>query len=138
MRTLAGAGVGAGAGALIGGATGGSVLGGAALGGAAGAGAGYIYDRDKKGKDLEAKMRVFNFADKEVKRISMTLDYLDGSGKKLKDFPWGMMGMPNVVGPKGTKVDEMGAFIPAETKKVEARVRSVEFGDGSKWEAKKE
>lgn len=91
---------------------------------------------DKRGKDLEAKMRVFNFTDKDVKRISMTLDYLDGTGKKLKDFPWGMMGVPNVVGPKGTKVDGMGAFIPAETKKVEARVRSVEFGDGSKWEAK--
>jgi hypothetical protein len=52
QRTLTGAGVGAGAGALIGGATGGSVLGGAALGGAAGAGAGYLYDRDKRGKDL--------------------------------------------------------------------------------------
>lgn len=50
-RTLTGAGVGAGAGALIGGATGGSALGGAALGGAAGAGAGYLYDRDKRGKD---------------------------------------------------------------------------------------
>jgi hypothetical protein len=93
---------------------------------------------DKRGKDLEAQMRVFNFSDKEVKRISMTLDYLDGTGKKLKDFPWGMMGVPNVVGPKGTKVDGMGAFIPAETKKVEARVRSVEFGDGTKWESKKD
>jgi osmotically inducible lipoprotein OsmB len=51
-RTATGAGVGAGTGALIGGATGGSWLGGAALGGAGGAGAGYLYDRDKKGKDL--------------------------------------------------------------------------------------
>jgi osmotically inducible lipoprotein OsmB len=51
-RTATGAGVGAGTGALIGGATGGSWLGGAALGGAAGAGAGYLYDRDKRGKDL--------------------------------------------------------------------------------------
>ena len=53
-RTLTGAGVGAGTGALIGGVTGGGVggaLGGAALGGAVGGGAGYLYDRDKKGKD---------------------------------------------------------------------------------------
>lgn len=50
-RTATGAGVGAGTGAVIGGATGGSWLGGAALGGAAGAGAGYLYDRDKKGKE---------------------------------------------------------------------------------------
>ncbi len=51
-RTLTGAGLGAGAGALIGGATGGSAIGGAALGGAAGAGGGYLYDRDKRGKDV--------------------------------------------------------------------------------------
>lgn len=93
---------------------------------------------NKRGKDLEAQMRVFNFSDKDVKRLSLMLDYLDGSGKKLKDFPWSMMAGSSIVGPKGTKVDGMGAFIPAETKKVEARVRSVEFGDGTKWESKKD
>lgn len=91
---------------------------------------------DKKGKDLEAKVRMFNFTDKDVSRISATLDYLDGSGKKLKDFPWGMGG-PNLLPAKGTKVDEVGAFLPPETKSVEVRVRSVDFKDGSKWEAKK-
>jgi len=91
---------------------------------------------DKRGKDLEAQMRIFNFTDKDIKRVSVTLDYLDASGKKLKDFPWGMAGVPNVVPAKGTKVDGMGAFLPPETKKVEARVRSVEFGDGTKWEHK--
>ena len=90
---------------------------------------------DKKGKDLEAKVRMFNFTDKNVVRISATLDYLDGSGKKLKDFPWGMGGQ-NLLPAKGTKVDEVGAFIPAETKKVEVRVRSVDFDDKTKWEAK--
>ena len=86
-------------------------------------------------KDLEAKVRIFNFSDKDVTRVSMTLDYLDGSGKKLKGFPWGMGGMPNVVPAKGTKVDEVGAFLPPETKKVQVHVKSVEFKDGSKWEA---
>jgi hypothetical protein len=90
---------------------------------------------DKKGKDLEAKVRMFNFTDKDVIRISATLDYLDGTGKKLKDFPWGMSGAPNVVEAKGTKVDEVGAFLPPETKSVEVRVRSVDFKDGSKWES---
>ncbi len=91
---------------------------------------------DKKGKDLEAKVRMFNFTDKDITRISATLDYLDASGKKLKDFPWGMGG-PNLLPAKGTKVDEVGAFLPAETKKVAVNVRSVEFKDGSKWEAAK-
>ncbi len=89
---------------------------------------------DRKGKDLEAKVRVFNFSDKDVTRISMTLDYLDGSGKKLKDFPWGMTGMPSLVAAKGFKDDEVGAFLPPETKKVAARIRNVEFKDGTKWE----
>jgi hypothetical protein len=89
---------------------------------------------DKKGKDLEAKVRMFNFTDKDVVRISATLDYLDGTGKKLKDFPWGMGG-PNLLPAKGTKVDEVGAFLPPETKKVDVKVRSVEFKDGSKWDA---
>lgn len=52
QRTLTGAGIGAATGAGIGAVTGGSAVGGAVLGGAAGAGAGYLYDRDKKGKKL--------------------------------------------------------------------------------------
>lgn len=91
---------------------------------------------DKKGKDLEAKVRMFNFTDKDIVRISATLDYLDGSGKKLKDFPWGMGG-PTLLPAKATKVDEVGAFLPPETKKVDVKVRSVDFKDGSKWEAPK-
>lgn len=87
-------------------------------------------------KDLEAKVRMFNFTDKDVTRISATLDYLDGTGKKLKDFPWGMGG-PALLPAKATKVDEVGAFVPPETKKVEVRVRRVEFADKSKWEAPK-
>ncbi len=92
---------------------------------------------DRKGKDLEAKVRVFNFSDKDITRISMTLDYLDASGKKLKDFPWGMSGMPSLVAAKGVKEDGVGAFLPPDTKKVAAHVRSVDFKDGTKWEAPK-
>lgn len=85
-----------------------------------------------QGDRMEANMRIFNFSDKPVTRINMTLDYLDATGKKLKDFPWGQSG-PSLVGPKEYKDKEMGAFIPAETKKVTATVKDVEFGDGSKW-----
>jgi len=85
------------------------------------------------GDKMEAKVRMFNFTDKKVTRMSTTLDYLDAGGKKLKDFPWGMGGM-SLLGPNEAKEETVGAFMPPETKKVEVRLRSVEFGDGSKWE----
>jgi hypothetical protein len=85
-----------------------------------------------KGDKLKAKMRMFNFSDKTVTRIVSTLDYLDGTGKSLKDFPWSMQG-PALLDPKGTKDKDMGAFLPAETKKVNAKITGVDFGDGTKW-----
>jgi len=91
---------------------------------------------DKRGKDLKAKVRMFNFTDKTIVRMDLSLDYLDGNGKKLKDFPWGMSG-PGLLPAKGTKVDEVGAFLPPETKKVAVQVHSVEFDDKTKWEAPK-
>ena len=87
------------------------------------------------GDQAAAKMRVFNFTDKAVKGVRMTLHYIDGAGKELKTFPWGAMA-PELVGAKGTKVHEVGAFIPPETKTVTATVREVEFADGTKWTTK--
>ena len=93
---------------------------------------------DGEGKKMSAKMRVFNFSDKAVSRVGLQLDYLDAQGKKLKDFPWSQQGMPQLVGPKGQEVAEMGAFLPPETAKVMAKVELVEFKDGSKWAGKAE
>jgi len=84
------------------------------------------------GDKMEAKVRMFNFTDKAVKRMSTTLHYLDGTGKELKSFPWGMSG-PTLLGAKEAKEETVGAFIPAETKKVDVELREVDFGDGSKW-----
>ena len=84
------------------------------------------------GDKIKAKMRMFSFSDKMITRVNSTLDYLDGTGKKLKDFPWSMSG-PGLLEAKQTKDKDMGAFIPAETKKVVAHISEVGFSDGSKW-----
>ncbi len=86
------------------------------------------------GDRIEAKFRLYNFADKDVRGISMTLHYLDASGKELKDFPWSQSKGSGLVGKKGTADIKGGAFIPAETKSVTAELRSVDYADGTKWE----
>jgi len=88
------------------------------------------------GDRIEAKLRLFNFADKEVRGISMTLNYLDGTGKELKDFPWSQSKAAGLVGKKGTADIKGGAFIPAETKTVSVELVSVDYADGTKWNAK--
>lgn len=85
------------------------------------------------GDDLEAKLRLYNFADKDINSVRMTLNYLDGSGKELKDFPWGQS-KAGLVGKKGTAEIKAGAFIPAETRSVTVEFKGVEYADGTKWE----
>lgn len=87
------------------------------------------------GDDMKANLRVFNFTDKAVKAVKLRLHYLDAAGKELKSFPWGAAA-PEIVGPKGTKVDDYGAFLPPETKSVNVTIREVEFSDGTKWAGK--
>jgi len=85
------------------------------------------------GDDIEAKLRLFNFADKEINSVRMTLNYLDGTGKELKDFPWSQS-KAGMIGKKGTAEIKAGAFIPAETKSVTVEFKGVEYADGTKWE----
>lgn len=85
------------------------------------------------GDRIEAKLRLFNFADKEINSVRMTLNYLDGTGKELKDFPWSQS-KAGMIGKKGTAEIKAGAFIPAETKSVTVEFRGVDYADGTKWE----
>lgn len=89
-----------------------------------------------QGDDTRAELKVFNFEDKDVMRLHMTLHYLDASGKELKDFPWSVQANP-VVGAKKSAVIEAGAFLPKETVSVKVDLRSVQFDGGGKWEAAK-
>lgn len=87
-----------------------------------------------EGEDMEAKIRFFNFTDKSIDRLQMTLHYLDGSGKELDDFPYTVM-QGKLIDAKGHRTKEVGAFIPKETKKVTAEIREVQFTDGTTWSA---
>ena len=89
---------------------------------------------DDKGEKV-ADMTLFNFSDKPVSELRMTLHYLDASGKELKTFPWGQSKRPELAGAKGTaELPKMGAFLPAETASVTATIESVGYVDGTKWE----
>lgn len=88
------------------------------------------------GDNVEATLRLFNFADKDVTGVHMTLHYLDAAGKELKDFPWSQSKPSGLVEKKGTADIKAGAFIPAGTKTVTAEFRSVVYSDASTWDRK--
>lgn len=91
-------------------------------------------EMEGEGEEMSASVRFFNFSDKAVKSIRMTLDYLGEGDKKLKDFPWGQTFAGNLSS-KGHMKTRVGAFIPDGTQKVAARIRKVEFQDGTEWTA---
>jgi len=88
------------------------------------------------GKDMRGEFKIFNFDDKDVMRLHMTLHYLDASGKELKDFPWSIQANP-VVGAKKSAVIEVGAFLPENTASVKVELREVHLDGGGKWEVAK-
>lgn len=86
-----------------------------------------------EGDKREAQLRLFNFADKEVKAVHMKLHYLDASGKELKTFPFTNMKDVGLVKAKDTAEIRAGVFLPPETAKVTADFNAVDYADGSKW-----
>lgn len=90
--------------------------------------------KDKHG-DLEAHFDLFSYADKDITRYQGTLHYLDAAGKELKTFPWGQQKRPVLVAKGGRSAGEGGVNIPPETKTVALTFDTVEFTDGSTWQA---
>ena len=88
-----------------------------------------------KGDRVKAKVRMFNFGEKDVNRVTMTLHYLDESGKELKSFPWSQMQNPKLIDGKDVVEKKIGAFLPAETKTVKATLEEVSFTDDTTWKA---
>lgn len=88
----------------------------------------------RKGEDLRATMRVFNYGGQAVRGVHLELEYLGPDGAVLKSFPWSQVA-PTLVEAKATSTQEMGAFIPPETASVRAIVKRVELTDGSEWSA---
>lgn len=87
-----------------------------------------------EGRDVRAKMHLFNFTDKTVSAASMTLHYQDGEGTDLKTFPWSHQTAGGLVGKKGHAFVKMGAFMPDGTEAVVVELREVRFEDGSAWQ----
>ena len=87
-----------------------------------------------EGEARTALVNAYSYADKAVRKIDMSLRYLDESGKLLKTFPWSQFA-PGLVPAGGTIQMKVGASIPAEATRVEAVLRRVEFEDASAWKA---
>lgn len=88
-----------------------------------------------EGKKMAGKIKVHNYTDKKITGLRFNLRYLDGAGKELKTFPWSVVA-PTAVKANGSATHTVGAFLPPETKKVDAVPRQVTFGDGTKWDSK--
>ena len=89
------------------------------------------------------KLRAVNHSNKDVREIDMLVVYLDGNGKKLKDFPGSHTGMlhgdtgnvETVVAKNATaEFGQSAFFIPEETTSAAVRVRGVTFADATVWE----
>lgn len=81
-----------------------------------------------EGKRRGATVRVFNFEDTVLARLDATLHYLDATGKELKTFPLTSMSAGIAQG-KGYATLDVGAFVPAETVRVNVTVNSAHYKD---------
>ncbi len=88
-----------------------------------------------KVEDDGATFKVYNFADQDLKQVSIKQRFLDEGGKELDTFPHMAMGMP-LVGKKS--MEEVKTVImskPDGMKTVEGVLRKAEWADGTKWKA---
>jgi hypothetical protein len=90
-----------------------------------------------EGDDRAARLRIFNFTDKNVQAVQLSLHYLDEAGEELRSFPWGATA-PSLVAANSQSTMEAGAFLPEGTASVSVTVRQVTFADGTTWQAPEE
>lgn len=92
------------------------------------------------------RLRVINHADKKIQRLNMAFEYLDASGKTLKDWSMasysGMLTFPSkepvivVAENRRTEFDTDAPFMPKETKTVAITLKKVRFVDAEEWTPK--
>lgn len=77
------------------------------------------------------RFRLTNHSNKEVSSLYLNIDYLDESGKKLKDHATNYGG----VMPAGEKqeIEVAAFFMPEETKSVSVQIRQIHFSDATEW-----
>lgn len=77
-----------------------------------------------------AQLRFYNYGERDIALVEMSLEYLSETGNVLKTFPW--KATPSL--PARTHARHIvGAFLPPETVRVRPTIRSVRFADGSSW-----
>jgi hypothetical protein len=79
-----------------------------------------------------AKMRLYNFAERDVSLVELELVYRDQQGNTLNTFPW--RATPALPA-RSHALHVVGAFLPEKTTRVDAKVTAVRFDDGSRWPA---
>jgi hypothetical protein len=90
-----------------------------------------------EGDRREARLRIFNFTDKPVQGVQMTLHYLDADGEEIDTFPWGATA-PVLVAANNQTTMTAGAFMPEATASVRVSVSQVTFQDGTSWQGTRE
>lgn len=92
----------------------------------------------------EVTLRATNRSNKDAIAVVVDFDYLDASGAKLDDFMHSLSGDwdfdrerfgPFVAAGATHEAHTHAAFVPAGTVTIRARLRSVEFPDGTTWES---
>ncbi|HMO64009.1 MAG TPA: hypothetical protein PKE47_02065, partial [Verrucomicrobiota bacterium] len=84
------------------------------------------------------QLRAQNRTDAPVQELKLRLDYLDESGRPLKQYRTVHGGDPVVVGPEASAEFDLPAFeMPRLTRKATARVDAVVFADGRRWPAER-
>ena len=89
-------------------------------------------------KNQKALFIVTNHTNKQLTGFHLSMNYLDGSGKKLKDFPHAHSGGHDLPAAGETKDFEMSMpFAPEGVQKVSIDLRRVNFSDGTNWKLEK-
>lgn len=89
-----------------------------------------------KEEDGQKKITVSltNKSNKSIMSVSMNMDYLDASGKKLDDFPHSHSAGRDFLPPGETREVEIHAFFaPEGTKSAAFTVGQISFSDESEW-----
>ena len=83
-------------------------------------------------------------SNKAIEGAQIAFEYLDRGGNALEDFPHGLTGefdfeagvyLPLAAAGETVELGTHAAFAPRETDSIRFEVRSLEFTDGSTWEA---
>ncbi len=97
----------------------------------------------RDGDQVEVTLQLKNHSNKDVTTLQIQFVYLDAAGAELDDFPHSLMGTydfdgqqePLVAAGETASTETWAAFVPDGTTDIRCEVQSVDFPDGTSWEA---